>query len=85
MAKSTIALNLGYHLTERDRRVLLIDIDPQASLTSFMGIEPSELETTIYDALVPKDEEEKPLPIHKNIHGMDLIPSNIDLANAEQE
>jgi chromosome partitioning protein len=85
VAKSTTALNLGYHLSQRSHRVLLLDIDPQASLTSFMGIEPSELETTIYDALVPKDEEEKPLPIHKNIHGMDLIPSNIDLANAEQE
>jgi chromosome partitioning protein len=86
VAKSTTTLNLGYHLSQRNYHVLLIDIDPQASLTSFMGIEPSELEITIYDALVPKDEEEEePLPIHENIHGMDLIPANIDLANAEQE
>jgi chromosome partitioning protein len=85
VAKSTTTLNLGYQLRARNHRVLLLDIDPQASLTSFMGIEPFLLEATIYDALVPKDEEEKPLPIHKNIHGMDLIPSNIDLANAEQE
>lgn len=85
VAKSTTTLNLGYHLAQRALRVLLIDIDPQASLTSFMGIEPSELETTIYDALVPKDDEIESLPIHQNIHGMDLLPANIDLANAEQE
>jgi chromosome partitioning protein len=100
VAKSTITQNLGYHLSMREGlcsssygepcklrqyRVLLVDLDPQASLTSFMGIEPSELETTIYDALVPKNEDEELLPIQQNIHGMDLIPSNIELANAEQE
>jgi chromosome partitioning protein len=87
VAKSTTTLNLGYHLSQRQHRVLLIDIDPQASLTSFMGLEPSELEITIYDALVPKDDEDKieSLPIHHDLHGLALIPSNIDLANAEQE
>ncbi len=85
VAKTTLTMNLGYHLSMRQHRVLLVDIDPQASLTSFMGKEPSELETTIYDALVPKDDDEELLPIHKNIHGMDLLPSNIELANAEQE
>jgi chromosome partitioning protein len=85
VAKSTTTLNLGYQLRARNHRILLLDIDPQASLTSFMGIEPFLLEKTVYDALVPKDEEEESLPIHKNIHGMDLVPANIDLANAEQE
>ncbi|BAU66114.1 chromosome partitioning protein, ParA family ATPase [Stanieria sp. NIES-3757] len=85
VAKSTTTLNLGYHLSMRQHSCLLVDIDPQASLTSFMGLEPSELETTIYDALVPKDNEEELLPIHKNLHGMDLLPANIELANAEQE
>jgi chromosome partitioning protein len=85
VGKSTTTLNLGYHLQLRGHRILLIDLDPQASLTNFMGLEPSELSATIYDVLVPKDEEIELLPIHKNIHGMDLMPSNIDLANAEQE
>ena len=85
VAKSTTTQNLGYHLSLRQHNVLLVDIDPQASLTSFMGFEPSELETTIYDALMLQDEEEKPLPIHKNLHSMDLLPANIELANAEQE
>ncbi len=85
VAKTTLTMNLGYHLSMRQHRILLVDIDPQASLTSFMGKEPSELETTIYDALVPKDDEQFVLPIHKNLHSMDLLPSNIELANAEQE
>ena len=85
VAKTTSTMNLGYHLSIRQHRVLLVDIDPQASLTSFMGIESSELETTIYDALVPQDDDSEVLPIHKNLHGMDLLPSNIELANAEQE
>ncbi|MDJ0572013.1 MAG: ParA family protein [Pleurocapsa sp. MO_192.B19] len=85
VAKTTLTMNLGYHLSMRQHRILLVDIDPQASLTSFMGKEPSSLETTIYDALVPKDDEQFVLPIHKNLHSMDLLPSNIELANAEQE
>ena len=83
VAKTTTAQNLGYHLSERRHRVLLVDIDPQASLTTFMGLEPADEPQTIYDALV--SEEELPIPIHRQVHGMDLIPANILLANAEQE
>lgn len=86
VGKSTTTQNLGYHLSLRRHRVLVVDIDPQASLTSFMGLEPADLKETIYNALVPvEDEVDKPLPIHKDLHGMDLAPANLLLANAEQE
>lgn len=86
VAKTTVTQNLGYHLSLRQHRVLLVDIDPQASLTNFMGLEPADLDQTIYTALVPRNElTEAELPIHKSIHGMDLVPANILLANAEQE
>ena len=86
VAKTTVTQNLGYHLSLRQHRVLLIDIDPQASLTSFMGFEPADLDQTIYTALVPEDNQSEDfLPIHQAVHGMDLVPSNILLANAEQE
>jgi len=58
---------------------LLVDIDPQASLTAFMGLEPFELEQTIADALL----KDSPLPIYRGIYGMDLVPSNILLSAAE--
>lgn len=68
VAKTTLTQNLGYHLLLRQHRVLLIDLDPQASLTKFMGLVPAQLEKTVADAII----EEKPLPIEENIHGMDL-------------
>lgn len=81
VGKSTLTINIGYHLAEIGRKVLLLDMDPQASLTIFMGLEPSDLEQTIYGALM----NEEPLPIHQDLHGMDLVPSNLNLCLAEQE
>ena len=81
VGKSTLTINIGYHLAKSGCRVLLLDMDPQASLTIFTGLEPSDLERTVYDALMNED----PLPIHKDLHGMDLAPSNLNLCLAEQE
>lgn len=79
VAKTTLTQNLGYHLAQRKHRVLLIDMDPQASLTIFMGLIPRELPETIYDAIV----DEKPLLIYTSLHGMHLAPSNAILSTAE--
>ncbi len=81
VGKTTLTMNLGYHLGQRKYRVLLVDLDPQASLTTFMGIDPEELEQTIYESVVG----EEPLNIFKQIHGMDIVPSNINLSAAELE
>ncbi len=81
VAKSTLTMNLGYHLAQRKHRVLLVDLDPQASLTTFMGLDPVELTTTVYEAIAG----EEPLPIHGKIHGLDIAPSNINLSAAELE
>jgi len=79
VGKTTLTQNLGYHLSLRGHRVLLLDIDPQASLTSFMGIDAESLEKTPFDALI----NEEPLFILENIYGMDLAPTNINLSAAE--
>ncbi|MFM1843904.1 MAG: hypothetical protein RLZZ490_2647 [Cyanobacteriota bacterium] len=79
VAKTTVTQNLGYHLGQRGHRVLLVDMDPQASLTSFMGIEAAELDKTILEALVNED----PLVIIPDLYGMALAPSNINLCAAE--
>ena len=81
VAKSTLTLNLGYHLAQRKYRVLLVDLDPQASLTTFIGLDPVELKTTVYEAIVG----EEPLPIQGKIHGLDIAPSNINLSAAKLE
>ncbi|BDA72426.1 Cobyrinic acid a,c-diamide synthase [Calothrix sp. PCC 7716] len=81
--KTTLVHNLGYHLAKK-HKVLLIDMDPQASLTTFMGVEPKNLteNQTIYAAITDRGE----LDIwHEPIHNMHLVPSNSFLAGAELE
>ncbi len=82
VGKTSLTMNLGYQLGQRkNQKVLLIDMDPQASLTIFMGLDPTEQEVTVKDAILDK----KNLPIHSEIHGMDLVPSNILLSAAEMQ
>lgn len=81
VAKTTLTHNLGYHIAAiKKNRVLLIDMDPQASLTNFLGLEPEKLEKTIYNAIIDED----PLFIYPEaVHGMKIAPANINLSVAE--
>jgi len=81
VGKTTLTMNLGYHLAQLGHRVLLVDMDPQGSLTAFMGLEPSELDKTVYEAILLGEL----LPIHQSIHNMDLAAANINLSGAELE
>lgn len=80
VGKTTVTMNVGYHLAEDGKRVLLVDMDPQASLTTFMGIDPDKAEKTVYTALV----EGSSLPIHSDLHSMSLAPANENLSAAEK-
>lgn len=79
VGKTTLTMNLGYQVLLRGHKVLLIDLDPQASLTSFMGLDPEKLDKTPFDALI----NEEPLFILQKQHGMDIAPTNINLSVAE--
>jgi chromosome partitioning protein len=84
VAKTTSTANLGFALALRGRRVLLIDADPQASLTIYLGHQPFELqerERTLYFALV----QDYPLPSLVLDGTPALIPSSIRLAKADRE
>lgn len=78
VGKTTIARDLGFELSSRGLAVLLVDADPQASLTEFMGIDTDELETSLFDALL----HGTPAPIRR-VHEIDVLPSTIDLAAAD--
>ncbi|HAG83536.1 MAG TPA: chromosome partitioning protein ParA [Cyanobacteria bacterium UBA12227] len=78
--KSSLVQNLGYHLHLKKRKVLLVDMDPQGSLTTFMGFEPHELDQIVGNSIL---NSEIPLPIHHDHYGMDLVPANITLSAVE--
>ena len=79
VAKTTSTLNLGVALTELGKRVLAVDMDPQGNLTISQGIDPENLEKSLFDVLVHR------LPIEDVIvHSeLDVATSTIDLAGAE--
>jgi chromosome partitioning protein len=79
VAKTTTTLNLGVALAERGKRVLAVDLDPQSNLTMSQGIDPDDLERSMFDVLVHK------APIEDIIvqREIDLAVASIDLAGAE--
>jgi chromosome partitioning protein len=79
VAKTTTTLNLGVALAERGKRVLAVDLDPQSNLTMSQGLDPDDMERSMFDVLVHKT------PIVDIIRGreIDLAVSSIDLAGAE--
>jgi chromosome partitioning protein len=86
VGKTTTIINLGAALAELGRKILLIDLDPQAALSVGFGINSYELEESIYNALVDSDNTSLESVIHYEIRpNLDLVPSNIDLAAAEME
>lgn len=80
VAKTTSVAALGAALNECGNRVLLVDLDPQASLSFSLGLDPDSLDVSIHDVFVGRT------PIGKTIQQLaeaDVVPSNIDLAGAE--
>ncbi len=83
VGKTTTAINLGAALAERGKRVLLVDMDPQGALSVGLGLNPLELEKTLYNLLMDSDQDAGGFIVSTKIDRVDLLPSNIDLAAAE--
>lgn len=79
VGKTTSAINIGAGLVELGKKVLLIDLDPQANLTISLGI--SRQRVTIYEA-IRGESELVPFKVKEN---MDIVTSNLDLSSAEME
>jgi chromosome partitioning protein len=83
VAKTTTVQSLGYALAELGRRVLLVDLDPQACLTYSVGIDPDALEHSLHDVFVRKMKIADARRKVDGIEGVDILPSTIDLAGSE--
>jgi chromosome partitioning protein len=83
VGKTTSTINLGAALAEQGRRVLLVDLDPQGALSVGLGVNPLQLDRTVYNLLMEADVTVDDVMLKTNVAGMDLLPSNIDLSAAE--
>lgn len=83
VGKTTTSVNLSAALAKLDKKVLLIDCDPQGNATSGLGIDKNELELSVYDALIEKTDIKK-IIVHTDFD-LDVVPSVMDLAGAEVE
>ncbi len=84
VGKTTTAVNLAAYLGKKKKRVLLIDIDPQANATSGLGISKADLEDTVYDVLI-NDKPISEVIYETSAENVDICPTNINLAGAEIE
>ena len=84
VAKTTTTVNLAAAIAQKGKRVLVVDLDPQAGCATSLGIDSSSFHKTIYEVLM-LDEVKLSNVIVKTGAGFELAPSNIDLAGAEVE
>ncbi|WP_456698708.1 ParA family protein [Aeromicrobium sp. P5_D10] len=82
VAKTTTVVSLGAALAELRQRVLLVDVDPQGSLTFSLGIDPEDLDVSVAEVLLGTKQADDAIVITDD--GMHLLPANITLTQAEE-
>ncbi len=84
VGKTTTAVNLAASLAVAEKRVLLIDIDPQANATTGLGFVRSDYEFNIYHVLIGRKKMSQAI-LTSNIEMLDLVPANIGLVGLEKD
>lgn len=82
VGKTTTSINLSSCLAEKEKEVLLVDIDPQGNATSGVGIDKNSLELTVYDMFLGNCNLEECL-VEDALEHLSVLPSNINLSGAE--
>ena len=84
VGKTTTAVNIAAALGFYNKKVLLVDIDPQGNATSGVGIDKRGVQKSTYDLLVGEAKAQE-IILHTKFNGLDVMPAGIDLAAAEFE
>ena len=84
VGKTTTAINLSASMAILEKKILLIDADPQANATSGLGFDQQNIKTSIYECIIDHRNPHDAV-LKTEIPGLDLVPSNIDLVGAEIE
>ena len=84
VGKTTTAVNLGAYLATQGKRVLLVDIDPQANSTSSLGIDKNSVARSVYDLLLGGEDPAQLIRL-TNCLGLDVLPATPALSGAEIE
>lgn len=82
VGKTTTAINLAAYLARMDKRVLLVDLDPQGNATSGLGLDKNDHTQSMYDVLI-EDAPINNVRHDTNVNGLAIVPSNHHLAGAE--
>ena len=84
VGKTTTTINLAASLATLEKKVLVVDADPQANASSGLGVDIKEIDCSIYECLINGTDVREAV-YTTDIEGLDIVPSNIDLVGAEIE
>ena len=84
VGKTTTCVNMAAYLSTLNRKVLLVDLDPQGNATTGLGFSKSTLKKSVYNVMID-EEDVKDNVLPTELENLFILPSNIDLAGAEVE